>query len=251
MVRFTDEEYARFLAMYEQSGVYAKAVFVKARVFGAEFRVLKVDKTLVDYYTKLSSLHAQYRAVGVNYNQTVKELKSRFSEKKAMALLYKLEKMTVELAGLSRQILALTHEFQQRWLPNQCRKLPLRGFGVQRGEGERGAGTAASDAQDFRRRHGNIRHTAGCGGLRTLYAAAGANLETRRAYLPESAPRRSPRRCGTGGHSRGVSHTTWLRQPALCRIQARGHRPPPPAYRNAIGGRDGAENRRQFSAPPK
>ena len=113
----SDEEYARFLAMYEQSGVYAKAVFVKARVFGAEFRVLKVDKTLVDYYTKLSSLHAQYRAVGVNYNQTVKELKSRFSEKKAMALLYKLEKMTVELAGLSRQILALTHEFQQRWLP--------------------------------------------------------------------------------------------------------------------------------------
>ena len=101
MVRFNDEEYARFLAMYEQSGVYAKAV----------------DKTLVDYYTRLSSLHAQYRAVGVNYNQTVKELKSRFSEKKAMALLYKLEKMTVELAGLSRQILALTNEFQQRWLP--------------------------------------------------------------------------------------------------------------------------------------
>ena len=112
MVRFNDEEYARFLAMYEQSGVYAKAVFIKARVFGAEFRVL-----IVDYYTRLSSLHAQYRAVGVNYNQTVKELKSRFSEKKAMALLYKLEKMTVELAGLSRQILALTNEFQQRWLP--------------------------------------------------------------------------------------------------------------------------------------
>lgn len=29
MVRFTDEEYARFLAMYEQSGVYAKAVLSK------------------------------------------------------------------------------------------------------------------------------------------------------------------------------------------------------------------------------
>ena len=45
MVRFNDEEYARFMTMYEQSGVYAKAVFVKARVLGAEFRVLKVDKT--------------------------------------------------------------------------------------------------------------------------------------------------------------------------------------------------------------
>lgn len=117
MVRFTDEEYARFLALYEQSGVYAKAVFIKARVFGAEFRVLKVDRTLVDYYTKLSSLHAQYRAVGVNYNQTVKELKSRFSEKRAMALLYKLERLTVELAEISRRILDLTHEFQQQWLP--------------------------------------------------------------------------------------------------------------------------------------
>jgi hypothetical protein len=117
MVRFDDEEFARFLTMYEQSGVYAKAVFIKARVFGAEFKVLKVDKTLVDYYTKLSSLHAQYRAIGVNYNQTVKELKSRFSEKKAMALLFKLEKMTVELAELSRQILVLTNDFQQRWLP--------------------------------------------------------------------------------------------------------------------------------------
>ncbi len=117
MVRFTDKEYARFFTMYEQSGVYAKAVFIKARVFDAEFRVLKVDKTLLDYYTKLASLHAQFRAVGVNYNQTVKELKSRFSEKKAMALLYRLEKQTVELVALSRRILDLTHEFQQQWLP--------------------------------------------------------------------------------------------------------------------------------------
>ena len=117
MVRFNDEEYARFMTMYEQSGVYAKAVFVKARVFGAEFRVLKVDKTLLDYYTKLSALHAQYRAVGVNYNQVVKELKSRFSEKRAMALLYKLEKLTVEMVSLSRQIIDLTNEFREQLLP--------------------------------------------------------------------------------------------------------------------------------------
>ena len=29
MVRFTDEEYARFFAMYEQSGVYAKAALYR------------------------------------------------------------------------------------------------------------------------------------------------------------------------------------------------------------------------------
>ena len=112
MVRFDNEEWTKFLTMYEQSGVYAKAVFVKARVFGDTFRVMKTDKTLLDYYTKLSAFHAQYRAVG---NQTVKELKNRFSEKKAMALLYNLEKQTVELVELSRQIIALTQKFEERW----------------------------------------------------------------------------------------------------------------------------------------
>lgn len=115
MVRFDDEEWLKFLAMFERSGVYAKAVFIKARVFGGTFRVLKTDKSLLDYYTRLSAFHAQYRAVGNNYNQTVKELKSRFSEKKAMALLYKLEKHTVGLASLSRQIIELTRKFEEQW----------------------------------------------------------------------------------------------------------------------------------------
>lgn len=117
MVRFNSVEFARFLSLYEQSGVSAKAIFIKARVFAEEFRVLKVDKTLVDYYTKLSAMHAQYRAVGVNYNQTVRELRSHFSEKKAMALLFRLEKQTEQLVVLSREIIALTKEFEQRWLP--------------------------------------------------------------------------------------------------------------------------------------
>ena len=34
--------------------------------------------------------HSQYRMIGNNYNQVVKELRCHFSEKKAMALLYKL-----------------------------------------------------------------------------------------------------------------------------------------------------------------
>lgn len=116
MVRFDDEEHARFLTMYEQSGEYAKAVFIKARVFGGEFKVIQVNNSYPEYYSKLSDLHAQYRRIGVNYNQVVKELKSRFSEKKAMALLYKLEGITRELITVSREILALTQKFEEQWL---------------------------------------------------------------------------------------------------------------------------------------
>ena len=115
MVRFDDEEHAHFLTMYERSGEYAKAVFIKARVFGEVFKVIQVDNSYPEYYAKLSDLHAQYRRIGVNYNQVVKELKSRFSEKKAMALLYKLEGITRELVTVSREILSLTQKFEEQW----------------------------------------------------------------------------------------------------------------------------------------
>jgi hypothetical protein len=115
MVRFSDEEYARLLTLWEQSGVAAKAVFIKARVFGEGFRVVKTDRGTLEYVAKLTQFHAQFRAVGVNYNQVVKELNTHFSEKKALALLYKLEKITGELAAIGREIIALSEEFNKRW----------------------------------------------------------------------------------------------------------------------------------------
>lgn len=54
MLRFDDDEWMKFLVMYEQTDVKAKAVFAKARIFGEPFKVLREDKTLVEYYTKLS-----------------------------------------------------------------------------------------------------------------------------------------------------------------------------------------------------
>ena len=109
MVRFDDVEWNRFLTMYEESNVYAKAVFLKAHFFGQKFKVLKVDKTLVDYYTKLSDFHAQFRGIGTNYNQ----VRIHFSEKKAMALLYKLEKCTIDLVKLSREIVELSRALEK------------------------------------------------------------------------------------------------------------------------------------------
>jgi len=115
MLRFDDDEWMKFLVMYEQTDVKAKAVFAKARIFGEPFKVLREDKTLVEYYTKLSSFHSQYRMIGNNYNQVVKELRCHFSEKKAMALLYKLKNCTRELVSLTRDIVELTRKFEERW----------------------------------------------------------------------------------------------------------------------------------------
>ena len=65
----------------------------------------------------LNEFYAQFRAIAVNYNQVVKALNSNFSEKKALAFLYKLEKATTELSLLNRQVIDLTNECKELWLP--------------------------------------------------------------------------------------------------------------------------------------
>ena len=114
-VNFSAEELARFLTMYEQSGLLSKAAFIKARVFGDVFRVIKTDRGTLEYVAKLTQLHAQFRAVGTNYNQVVKLLHTHFSERKALSLLYKLEKATMQLVEINSRIVALSEEFQKRW----------------------------------------------------------------------------------------------------------------------------------------
>ena len=66
MVRFSNQEYTQFLSMFEKSGVYAKATFIKARVFKETFRVINIDKGAIEYISKLTQLYAQFRAIGVN-----------------------------------------------------------------------------------------------------------------------------------------------------------------------------------------
>ena len=60
-------------------------------------KVVKIDKAATDYYIKLTNLQSEYRRIGVNYNQAVKTLHTGLSEKKALAMLYKLEQLTIEL----------------------------------------------------------------------------------------------------------------------------------------------------------
>jgi hypothetical protein len=114
-VNFTAEEHARFLAMFEQSGVVSKAAFIKARVFDRPFRVIKSDEGTLKYVAKLTQFHSQFRAVGTNYNQVVKELHIHFSQKNALNLLGKLERLTAELHAIGVHIIELSEDFKRKW----------------------------------------------------------------------------------------------------------------------------------------
>lgn len=120
--RLTDEENAKFLSLFEASGADNKAQLVTSLLFSKPVKSVKVDMAAMEYYTRLTTFFGQFRAVGVNYNQVVKILYRNFSEKKAAAYLFKLEKQTAELARLCRDIMELTKEFEAKHLDKGSEK---------------------------------------------------------------------------------------------------------------------------------
>ena len=104
--RLDDGDNARFLALFDESGKATKAEFIVSALFGKEIKVIKLDKGTQDFYMRLTTFHSQFRAIGT---------KSNFSEKKALAFLYKLERHTLELVELSKRISALVEEFQSKY----------------------------------------------------------------------------------------------------------------------------------------
>ena len=115
-IKLNDAENARFLAMFDETGWKDKAKFIKTVLFKKEIKYVKLDMAAMEYYMRLTNFYSQFRAIGVNYNQVVKHLKATFTEKMALALLYKLEKATVELVTLNRKIVELTREFEEKYL---------------------------------------------------------------------------------------------------------------------------------------
>jgi hypothetical protein len=115
-VSFNEKQHAWFLSLFEQSGMRVKAHFISACIFDKPVTVVKIDKAAMDYYMRLTTFHSQFRAIGVNYNQATKAIKTAFTEKKALAFLYKLEEATLELVAVNKQVIQLTEEFETKWL---------------------------------------------------------------------------------------------------------------------------------------
>jgi hypothetical protein len=114
--KLNSEEKLKFERMFEDAGGGNRSKFIKSVLFGREIKVVKIDKATTDYYIRLTNFYHQFQAIGNNYNQTTKAIKSNFGEKRGLQMLYRLEKATIELVVLSRKIVELTKEFEKKWL---------------------------------------------------------------------------------------------------------------------------------------
>ncbi|MFL9845639.1 conjugal transfer protein MobA [Flavobacterium rhizosphaerae] len=120
--RLNDEENARLLSLFESSGMHNKAKFIVSMLLEREMKTVKIDLQAIEYHTQLTKFFSLFRSIGVNYNQVVKILYRNFSEKKAAAYLYRLEKQTIEMAALCKNIIELTQEFESKYLINETKK---------------------------------------------------------------------------------------------------------------------------------
>ncbi|MFL9844260.1 conjugal transfer protein MobA [Flavobacterium rhizosphaerae] len=116
--RLNDEENARLLSLFESSGMHNKAKFIVSMLLEREIKTVKIDLQAIEYHTQLTKFFSLFRSIGVNYNQVVKILYRNFSEKKAAAYLYRLEKQTIEMAVLCKKIIELTQAFESKHLLN-------------------------------------------------------------------------------------------------------------------------------------
>ena len=110
---------AKFLALFDQSEMKIIAHFITACIFQKTVKTVKIDMDALDYHEKLTRFFSQFRAIGTNYNQVVRLLNANFSDKKAAAYLYKLEKETIELVKVTKEVIRLTQEFEETYLKKE------------------------------------------------------------------------------------------------------------------------------------
>ena len=109
-----DEDNAKFLALFDQSRMKITAHFITACIFQKTVKTVKIDMDAVEYHAGLTKFFGQFRGIATNYNQIVKLLNSSFSDRKASAYLFKLEKETKEMKELLLKVLILTEEFEKK-----------------------------------------------------------------------------------------------------------------------------------------
>lgn len=116
VVRMDEDENRQFKLMFQKSEAVHHSKFIKSVLLNRTIKIIKIDPATTDFYIRLTNFYHQFQAIGNNYNQVVKAVKINFGDKRAFVLLRKLEKETVELVIVSRQIVALINEYKEKYL---------------------------------------------------------------------------------------------------------------------------------------
>ena len=89
--------------------------FIKNFLFQKPFKVFTIDENTRIFIDKLAGFNSTYRTIGVSYDTLVRTLRENFTEKKALATIVELEKLTIRLVSISQDIVDLAKKFDEQW----------------------------------------------------------------------------------------------------------------------------------------
>lgn len=106
------EDQIRVIESFKRSGCDTKSDFLRKMILRDDFRVVKVDKDLLEYTTKLTDFILAVNKIGVLYNQAVRAMNKYHSEEKAEQLLNNVSNQQMELMDKLLEVINLTKELK-------------------------------------------------------------------------------------------------------------------------------------------
>ena len=106
------EDQIRVIESFKRSGCDTKSDFVRKMILREDFRVVKVDKDLLDYTTKLTDFILAVNKIGVLYNQAVRSINKYHSEERAQQLLNNVSDQQMELMDKLLEVIELTKKLK-------------------------------------------------------------------------------------------------------------------------------------------
>ncbi len=106
------EDQIRVIESFKRSGCDTKSDFVRKMILREDFRVVKVDDTLMQYSIKLTDFILAVNKIGVLYNQAVKAINKYHSEEKANQMLNNISDLQMKLLDKVLEVIKLTQKLK-------------------------------------------------------------------------------------------------------------------------------------------
>lgn len=106
------EDQIRVIESFKRSGCDTKSDFVRKMILREDFRVVKVDDTLMRYSIKLTDFILAVNKIGVLYNQAVKAINKYHSEEKANQMLNNISDLQMKLLDKVLEVIKLTQKLK-------------------------------------------------------------------------------------------------------------------------------------------
>lgn len=117
MFRLNESDNKRLQEIYKQSNAKSMSRFLADKVLTHRLRIVRINKSTIDFVMLLTQFFAQFRGIKTNYNQLFTAQARNLGEDKARYMMKILEKSTLEFIQSKLEIEERITKLKEKCLP--------------------------------------------------------------------------------------------------------------------------------------